>query len=170
MTTPLAGKSVATVRRGIAAILIAILILAVAAPPAEACLECVALGLAAFAVFNQIVWAASAPRVVYSAPAYSVAPGWSYAPAVVTGPFYPVSYAPVSYAVPSQAVAVAPVSQGGWTGPRVVQYPHGRYELRGDGVTVAWAWVWIPSVPAPVVAPAVPVPDGPEGSGGTRAP
>src|SRR5262249_54988627 len=26
---------------------------------------------------------------------------------------------------------------------RVVQYPHGRYELRGDGVTTAYQWVWV---------------------------
>ena len=163
MSTPLRGKGVGAVRRGLAAILVAVLIVAVAAPPAEACLECVALGLASFAVFTQLVSAITAPRVVYTAPAYSVAYAWPYAPAVAAAPFYPVSYAPVSYAVPSQAVAVAPAPQGAWNGPRVVQYPHGRYELRGDGVTVAWAWVWIPAVPAPVVAPAVPVPDGPEG-------
>src|SRR5262249_13647200 len=50
----------------------------------------------------------------------------------------PVSYAPTS-------------SQG------VVEYPGGRYELRGDGMTVAYRWVWIPNPPAgpPGAAPAV---------------
>jgi hypothetical protein len=33
--------------------------------------------------------------------------------------------------------------------PTVVQYPHGRHELRGDGVTVAYHWVWIPAIPPP---------------------
>src|SRR2546427_5342754 len=31
--------------------------------------------------------------------------------------------------------------------PSVVEYPHGRYELRGDGVTAPYAWVWIPNPP-----------------------
>ena len=33
--------------------------------------------------------------------------------------------------------------------PSVVQYPHGRYELRGDGTTVPYTWVWIPNPPPP---------------------
>ena len=37
----------------------------------------------------------------------------------------------------------------------VVYYPHGRYELRGDGVYTAYQWVWIPSAAA---VPAVPPP------------
>ncbi len=144
-------------------ILIGILILAVAAPPAQACLECVALGLASFAVFTQLVSAIAAPRVVYTAPAYPVAYAWPQAPVYVQAP---------AYSVPSQAVALAPAPQGGWTGPRVVQYPHGRYELWGDGVRVAWTWVWVPAQApvAPVIAPGGSGHDGPEGSGGTRTP
>ncbi len=37
----------------------------------------------------------------------------------------------------------------------VVQYPTGRYELRGDGVSVPYYWVWIPVNPV-IAAPALP--------------
>jgi hypothetical protein len=40
--------------------------------------------------------------------------------------------------------------------PTVIQYPHGRYELRGDGVTTAYTWVWIPNPPPPPPPPAAP--------------
>jgi hypothetical protein len=140
-------------RRAAAVVLIVALTLTVVAPPAQACVECVALGLASFAVFTQLVSALAGPRVVY-VPSAPVAP-------VYWAPYgQPVVYAPApAYAAP--VAATAPVTQVAWTGPRVVQYAHGRYELRGDGVTVPWVWVWIPSV----AAPASPYPNGPEGSG-----
>jgi hypothetical protein len=160
-------------RRVATVLLLVILTLALVPPPAEACLECVALGLASFAVFTQLVAAVTAPPVVYAAPAYYAPPayygsgyyGWGY-PATPAG-YYPAPYYPArAYAAyPATYAAAAPATSPGWTGPRVVQYAHGRYELRGDGVTVPWAWVWIPSV-APVPAN----PDGPEGSGGSRTP
>jgi hypothetical protein len=37
----------------------------------------------------------------------------------------------------------------------VVQYPTGRYELRGDGVSVPYYWVWLPTQPV-IAAPAPP--------------
>ena len=37
----------------------------------------------------------------------------------------------------------------------VVPYPTGRYELRGDGVSVPYYWVWIPVQPV-IAAPAPP--------------
>jgi hypothetical protein len=40
--------------------------------------------------------------------------------------------------------------------PSVVHYPHGRYELRGDGVATAYTWVWIPNPPPPPPPPAAP--------------
>ena len=128
-------------RRVATVLLLVILVLAIVAPPAEACIECVALGLASFAVFTQLIAAITAPPVVYAAPPY---------------------YSPAYYGWPYPA---APAASQGWTGPRVVQYAHGRYELRGDGVTVSWAWVWIPNA-----SPATPNLDGPEGSGGSRNP
>ena len=39
-------------------------------------------------------------------------------------------------------------------GSATVQYPHGRYELRGDGVNTAYQWVWIPNAPPPPPPPA----------------
>src|SRR6266699_556761 len=47
------------------------------------------------------------------------------------------------------AIASVPVQ------PRVVQYPHGRYALQGDGITTAYQWVWIPNPPS---APPAPLP------------
>src|SRR2546428_13029657 len=38
--------------------------------------------------------------------------------------------------------------------PTVVQYPHGRYELRGDGIQMPYQWVWIPNPPLPPPPPA----------------
>jgi hypothetical protein len=38
--------------------------------------------------------------------------------------------------------------------PRVLHYPHGSFELRGDGVTSPYAWVWVPRSPAPPPSPA----------------
>jgi hypothetical protein len=34
------------------------------------------------------------------------------------------------------------------TMPNVVFFPHGRYELRGDGITMPYVWVWIPNPPS----------------------
>jgi hypothetical protein len=159
------------VRRAAAVILVVVLTLAVVTPPAEACVECaVALGLASFAVFTQIVAAATAPRVVYTAPSY-YAPAyygagyyapypWGY-PGVYAPAYYPPAYYPTysrtayAYAAPAPAV---------WTGPRVVQYAHGRYELRGDGVSVPYAWVWVPAAPSPPAIP--PPPSSAESEGG----
>jgi hypothetical protein len=42
--------------------------------------------------------------------------------------------------------------------PTVVDYPTGRYELRGDGVTSAYQWVWIPKPPAGPPPEAAPEP------------
>jgi len=93
-----------------------------------------ALGLGAFAVFNQLAggfpW--HRDRVVIVQPSY-------YAP-------YPVVYAapPVVYAAPPVVYTpAAPVIQ------REVVFPHGRYVLQGDGVTVAYRWVWVPNPPPP---------------------
>jgi hypothetical protein len=43
----------------------------------------------------------------------------------------------------------------------VVNYPTGRYELRGDGVTVPYYWAWVPAqayiaAPPPPAVPAAP--------------
>jgi hypothetical protein len=133
-------------RRGVAAILV-LLVLAAGFGPATAeagsTTASVALGLAAFAVFNQLIgWPlgpAYAERVVvYAAPPVYVSPAYAAPPAVVYS-------SPSVYARPH--VIVAPAT------PSVVEYPHGRYELRGDGVSVAYQWVWIPRVPPPPPPP-----------------
>ncbi len=38
----------------------------------------------------------------------------------------------------------------------VIQYSNGRYELRGDGITVPYHWIWIPALP-PVAPPPPPM-------------
>jgi hypothetical protein len=62
----------------------------------------------------------------------------------------------VPAASPATTVVVAPSAND-----RVVRYPEGRYELRGDGTTGApYYWVWIPSgttsVPNPPPLPRTP--------------
>jgi hypothetical protein len=94
------------------------------------------------------------------APAYAPAP--AYGPAV-DGPGV------------GGALALAPSSP---PIPGVIQYPTGRWELRGDGLTIPYRWVWIPhpppappSAPPPGAEPAAPAPPAssrPEPPGNTR--
>lgn len=58
---------------------------------------------------------------------------------------------PTVYTLPAPVVVTAPPPAPMAT---VVQYPHGRYELRGDGLTVPYQWVWIPNPPPPPPLPA----------------
>jgi hypothetical protein len=51
-------------------------------------------------------------------------------------------------AVPG-AVVVSPAE-------RVMTYPEGRYELRGDGRTTPYYWVWIPAGATPPAPPPLP--------------
>jgi hypothetical protein len=66
------------------------------------------------------------------------------------------AYSPPTYTVPTYAPA--PPMQ------RVVEYPTGRYELRGDGYTTPYHWIWIPNPPAAPPAPAEPAPTAPPAS------
>jgi hypothetical protein len=75
----------------------------------------------------------SPPPVIYYTP-----PPVYYAPPVVY-------QAPPTY-VPAPATAM----------PRVVEYPTGRYELRGDGVSIPYEWVWMPNPPPVPPAPVEP--------------
>jgi hypothetical protein len=84
------------------------------------------------------------PVVTYAVP--------SYAPPVYAPPVYappPVYYPPV-YAPPPPAYAPPPMQT-------VIEFPTGRYELRGDGFTTPYRWVWIPN--PPVAPPAEPEPE-----------
>ncbi len=123
-------------RRIVALVLVVALVVAVTAPGAHAggsAAANAALGLASFAVFTSFLGAIFAPRVVYG----------SYPAPVVVQPA-PV-YREVIYTTPGSAASPT---------PSVVQYPHGRYELRGDGVNVLYQWVWIPNPPPPPPPPA----------------
>ena len=58
----------------------------------------------------------------------------------------------VPAASPPTTVVVAPTAS-----ERVVTYPEGRYELRGDGTASApYYWVWIPAGAAPPNPPPPP--------------
>ena len=80
----------------------------------------------------------SAPPVYYAPPTYYYDPPPTYyAP--------PSTYYPPAASTPP-AAAAAPT-------PGVIEYPHGRYELHGDGVAAPYTWVWIPNPPAPAAPP-----------------
>ncbi len=114
-------------RRLIALVVGVALMLGVAAPAAYAGTATnVALGLASFAVFNQVAGGLFHPRPAYAYPR----------PVIVERTVYTPVY--------MQPVVVQPTVY-----PTVVQYPNGRYELRGDGVYTAYRWVWIPNAPPP---------------------
>ena len=109
------------------------LMVGVAVPAAHAgAATNVALGLASFAVFNQVVGGLFHPRVAYARPVVVVE-----RPVVYTQPVVYTRH-PAAYQT-------------------VIQYPHGRYELHGDGVYIAYRWVWIPgALPPPPPPPAPP--------------
>lgn len=145
-------------RRILAVLLVAVFLVASAAPPAHAGGHHgparAVIDLAAFAILAPFiivgeVLALTVPRVVAPAPV-------SYPPASVYQAPAPVYYAPQpSYSVPPAYVhqvytAPAPAQQ------RVIQYPHGRYVLQGDGVATAYQWVWIPNPPIPPPPPPAP--------------
>ncbi len=120
-------------RKLMAMALVVALIVGVVVPAAYAGTATnVALGLASFAVFNQVVGGFLAPRPVYAYPA----------PVVVERPVY------------RQVIVTTPPPVPSYQ--NVVYYPNGRYELHGDGVYTAYQWVWIPN--AAVVPPLPPPP------------
>jgi hypothetical protein len=93
-------------------------------------------------------------------------------PAVIVAPVEPVVVAPPVSAMAVPPVVAAPPAP---PMPTVVQYPHGRYELRGDGVTTPYVWVWIPNPPSAPPPPQAPPPPAsqespsPESDGSTRS-
>jgi Domain of unknown function (DUF4124) len=92
----------------------------------------------------------------YGAPAYYPPPA-----------YYASDYAPPPvYGSPGGgSVSVAPAPPT----PSVVQFPNGRYELRGDGISTPYTWVWIPNPPqAPPAAP--PAPPGEQPTSGNGSP
>ena len=157
-------------RRVLAVLLVVTCVVALAPPAAHAGghgAARVAIGLATFAIFAPFIIAGEilslalppyrAPAVVVApppayyapAPAYSVPPPAYYAPAPAYSAPPPAYSAPPAYVRQTYA-APAPAQ------PRVIQYPGGRYELRGDGIATAYEWVWIPNptnLPSPPGAP-----------------
>lgn len=136
-------------RRLVALVVLVTVVVGVAVPAAYAggsTATNVALGLASFAVFNQLVGGFFYARPAYAYPVYPGYPYYYYAP----GPVY--YSAPPVYAYPAQTVVAQPAPARPMYS-NVVQYPHGRYELRGDGIQVPYQWVWIPNPPPPPVAP-----------------
>jgi hypothetical protein len=143
-------------RRLVVVVIVSALVVGLAAPAAHArhsSIAGVALGLAAFAVFNQIVAPIVSPHihthVVEAVPVVSSRPVLHYPPASV----YPVpTHSVVIAPPPPQPIVVAPPTPP--VQQTVVQYPHGRHELRGDGIRQPYVWVWIPNPPPPPPPPA----------------
>ena len=126
-------------RRMLAVLLVVTCVVALAPPAAHAGghgAARVAIGLATFAIV--------APFIIVGEILSLVVPPYR-APAVVVAP-PPVYYAPApAYSAPPAYVRqtyVAPAPA------QPIQYPHGRYELRGDGIATAYQWVWIPNPPS----------------------
>ncbi len=157
-------------RRVLAVLLIVTCVVALAPPAAHAGghgAARVAIGLAAFAIFAPFIIAGEILSLAvppYRAPAVVVAPPPAYyAPAPAYSALPPAYYAPApAYSAPPSAYS-APTAYVRQTyaapapaQPRVIQYPGGRYELRGDGIATAYEWVWIPNptnLPSPPGAP-----------------
>ena len=88
---------------------------------------------------------AVAPAVVYAAPYYYPPPTYYDPPPTYYTPPTATYYSPppatyYSPAPPSGTLSIAPAPPD-----NVIQYSHGRYELRGDGVSTPYRWVWIPN-------------------------
>jgi hypothetical protein len=92
---------------------------------------------------RQIVSTWGSPVIVY-APSVGPAPDYYDSPAVYD---------------PGLAYDATPPAPSPDTSS-VIEYPNGRYELRGDGTTTPYTWVWIPNPPPPppAAAPGAPSP------------
>jgi hypothetical protein len=98
------------------------------------------------------------PTVIYTTPySYFGYPGYyaggSYSPpAYYEGSStYNVFYPPqAGFSPPASYMPPPPAT------PRVVEFPTGRYELEGDGVSTPYVWVWVPNPPASPPPPAPP--------------
>ena len=120
-------------RRILAVLLVVTGVVALAAPAAHAeghGAARVAIGLATFALF--------APFIILGE--------------ALAQPLREVLALSAPYRAPTVGVAPAPV----YSAPPVYQYPHGRYELQGDGVADAYQWVWIPNPTIPPLPPGAP--------------
>jgi len=157
-------------RRLVALIVVLVLTFALVTPPAAEAHRRfgpgVAVGFAAFGLFSLL----AAPFYLLPRPAYAYPPAYPYGYAppyassyVDQGPVVerqvymsapPAASAPYGYGYGSPPVVSAPPAPA--SQPTVVEYPHGRYELRGDGMRTAYVWVWVPAVPPPPPPPPAP--------------
>lgn len=86
-----------------------------------------------------------------------------FAPSIWYGGYpyaYPYYYPPVVYDQAAYANA-PPMYSTTMAAPRrpmqtVVEYPTGRYELRGDGYGTPYHWIWVPNPPSAPPTPAPP--------------
>jgi hypothetical protein len=114
------------------------------------------------------------PTVFY-APTALYDPGALYQPPVE--PQVNVNVSPVIYVSPTvhvspPAAALPAAAVMAPAAPSVVEYPTGRYELRGDGSATPYAWVWIPNPPQapPAAAPPAEEPRTPAATATARSP
>jgi hypothetical protein len=100
------------------------------------------------------------PVAVYSLPPVFYAPPPYYSSAVYNTAVIPppAVYSPPAYGSPAPATPA----------PRIVEYPTGRYELRGDGIGTPYTWVWIPNPPPPPTAPPAKAPTSGDASPASR--
>jgi hypothetical protein len=110
------------------------------------------------------------PVVVYGGPYYWPYYNWPYYDtsmysqplAYSSPPTYIVPYAPPTDSTLSLSPPAPPT-------PSVVEFPTGRYELRGDGISEPYRWVWIPKPPStPPAEPSSPGPPSSQDPGPTR--
>lgn len=111
------------------------------------------------------------PLFWYGSDWYGYDSGYAASPAYAPAYAPPVAYAPP----PGGSLSLAPSAPTAAPPPSVVELPTGRWELRGDGISVPYRWVWIPNPPSappagpPGGEPAAPSPSSrPEPPGNTR--
>jgi hypothetical protein len=149
-------------RRLIALALAVALTLALTAPAAEARHGHVVVGIGAavgLALAAPFIIAGTILSPLVQPLIYAYPPAVVERPVVVQQPVYAApAYAAPAYAPPPPAYASRSMALQPPPAPRsnTVEYPHGRYELRGDGVRTAYQWVWIPNAPPPPPLPAAP--------------
>jgi hypothetical protein len=144
----------------VGAVLLALIVTVLPAPARAGTSTDVALGLASFAVFNQVVgpflrggqgdrWGGRRQvvyqRTIVTQPVVYATPAPVY---VASAPVYVTPAAPVVAATAAPVVTAAPALG------TVIQYPHGRYELQWTGQQ--YVWVWFPTVPPPPPPPPAP--------------
>ena len=100
-------------------------------------------------VFSTVI---APPVLFYPPPLVAATPAYPAVPYAGPSPYVP----PLTYDVSTFSAPAAPPPP---PVPRVVEFPTGRYELRGDGIQTPYTWVWIPN--PPTAPPTQPLPGAP---------